>query len=252
MFEITLTYSVIYLEICIPSFKSCLEIAKNQSSTPRNGVYEISETQDCNSNQKRPARWSVFCDFNSEPGYAWTLIESFSRHHRNDLRINRAFSSSNGVNNLYKDNLSLYRQSLFQMLNSYERDRQLISEPMWRATCNFNIKTSQRYSSPDNYMRGYFNQFNILNYVGQGQCQLVNYINIRGQVCRDCRRAFWARQNAHLHTDSSTTICCNGKQCYTNAVSDEDNFGYYQHYNTAFSCTGSSESTTNWWIGGKI
>ncbi|RDD36195.1 Neurogenic locus Notch protein, partial [Trichoplax sp. H2] len=207
----------------------------------------------CSETAGVPQAWRVYCDFSSEPGYAWTLIESFSFDQRSDKKFNTAFPYSSGVNNGRLPqgmDWSNFRLSLAQIKFSYENDHQL-SDPMWRATCNFKPET--RYSqSPLNYMRGYFRQFNILNYVSQGQCFQVDYMDIRGHKCRNCNRAFWASSNSHLHTDSSTTRCCDGKVCYPNSVGGEDNFGYYQSYNPKFTCSSTPQSTTNWWIGGKI
>ena len=56
--------------------RSCKDIAKNGAST--SGKYDISNSDN--------ERFSVYCDLQSEPGFVWTLIQSFSLAKKNASR----------------------------------------------------------------------------------------------------------------------------------------------------------------------
>ena len=193
----------------------------------------------------------VYCDFESEVGYAWTLIESFARVNARSISIGRGFSFSSSLNaKSPRQKWGAYRLSLHQMRQLYLVDKQLTSNAMWRATCNFDSSASSNYFSTKDYLRGQFSIFNILTYSSlTGDCFLVDSVSIRGHYCQRCMVPFWAGRDVHLHIDSSGQCCT---RHFYDSLDSEDNFGYYYPYNMAFSCTATGDSTTNWWIGGKV
>jgi hypothetical protein len=60
----------------------------------------------------------------------------------------------------------------------------------------------------------------------------------------------WWHINAHPAMDSSISSC--EFVPTAGSVPSEDNFGYYDFFNTNFRCTTTPDSTTNWWFGGYL
>jgi hypothetical protein len=116
----------------------------------------------------------------------------------------------------------------------------------WRATCSFPTHDVDYVD----YVRGKFVHFDIINFVGSGDCKRVEYVNIRGHQCSDCNLAWWQTSSDGLHTDSSGSFC--GYDASQGAVHSEDNFGLYIGVNSNFRCTSDASATTNWWFGGNV
>ena len=116
----------------------------------------------------------------------------------------------------------------------------------WRATCSFPTHGVDYVD----YVRGKFVDFDVVNFVGNGVCKRVEYVNIRGHQCSNCNRPWFQGGHYFLHIDSSSTTC--GSHLTAGAVSSEDNFGYYITVNSNFRCTADASATTNWWFGGNI
>ena len=138
-------------------------------------------------------------------------------------------------------NWNQYRLSLARM-----RSLQAYSTH-WRATCSY---PTHRIDFRD-YLRGNFKDFDIVDYIGSGECKRVEYINIRGHVGKNLTVPFWQPLHEGLHTDSWHTVC-QIKVVKSGAVPEEDNFGWYHNYNPKFRCTKDTHSTTQWWFGAHL
>ena len=213
--------------------RSCLDYSRKGFKD--NGYYKIY-------NFHTNTFLTVYCDFTSEPGAAWTLIESYSLKNNNlDSFKKYPFSTDAPVNDK-TPNWSLYRMSFAQM-------KLLRSQSThWRVTCSFQEGNSYLY---DDYARANFADFDVLSFTGYDVCKKMEYVNIRGYHCVDCKATWFAVNKTYAaHIDSSFSSC----QFLPNTGSfySEDNFGYYGIKNSKFRCTSSSSATTNWWFGGYI
>jgi len=209
--------------------RSCLDYLR--SGTKTNGYYSVVD--------QSGASLTVYCDFESEPGAAWTLVMSWSRKNK-DLNAFKKIPFTDDVKvNEKTPNWIAYRQSKNAMnfLKSQSSH--------WRATCSFN---SVKFDYRD-YVRSSFNRFDITTFLGEDQCKLLEYIDIRGHVDYQTTAAFWQARNTYiLHISPSSKCLFNP----AGAVSSEDNFGFYSAINEKFRCTANSSSTTQYWFGGYI
>ena len=186
--------------------------------------------------------FQVYCDFDSENDFVWTLVQSFSFGNVNQFRGKR-FGVDFPVN---EDdgaiNWKIYRLSLSRMQSIVGVSTHL------RATCNF----------PDDglvytdYARAKLNGHDLFGAWG-GECRAYELINIRGIECRDCTAGTWQKVDRmwHINSHLSAQIGCHfdGR---VGSVTYEHNFGLYGHTNPAFRCTSNPESTTQHWIGSKL
>lgn len=209
---------------------SCLDYLKKGFT--KCGIYKLVDSND-NS-------FPAYCDLQSEPGSAWTLVMSWSHsYHRLPTFISTGFKT-NGPVNENSHNWNMYRLSL-------PRIRSLQTHSThWRATCSYpNHDIDYR-----DYLRGNFKDFNIVDYLGSGQCRKVEYINIRGHIGIHLTARFWQSTSGFLHIDSSHTGCQFNPT--SGSVSSEDNFGGHSASNPNFRCTKDGQSTTQWWFGGHL
>ena len=214
-----------------PPYHSCLDYLKR--GTTKNGYYSIVD--------QNGSSFTVYCDFESEPGSAWTLVVSWSFQNK-DLPAYRSASLTQDVLvNEKTPNWNVYRQSknMMQFLKSQSSH--------WRATCSFNkVKFDYR-----DYVRGSFKEFDITTFLGDNQCKKVEYINIRGHIGYNTTVGFWQKKDAYiLVTDSSDRSCLYGGA--PGSVYEEDNFGHYNYYNRNFRCTSEPSATTQYWFGGYV
>ena len=117
----------------------------------------------------------------------------------------------------------------------------------WRATCRYDTD-GVVYTD---YMRTSLADCNILTMQKEyGTCFQFEFINIRGHECFNCTVPLWNEKDAYsLHTDTHVKNCeFDGK---TGSVHREDNFGHYVRYNSLHRCSSGSDSTTQFWLGGK-
>ena len=208
--------------------RSCLELKKNGET--QNGFFTVYDNQ----NNSIP----VYCDMTSETHSAWTLVMSWSL--RNNELFKAALLTVNTPVNEKTPNWNLYRMTHAQMSSIQSHSTH------WRSTCSFNTHAVD-YTD---YMRGNFRDFNILSYVGTGQCKKVDYINIRSNAATSTTARFWQSVHWMLHVDSSHTGCPFQVLANRGATSSEDNFGFYGAVNPKFRCTASADSTTQYWFGG--
>ena len=174
----------------------------------------------------------------SEAGSAWTLIMSYALSNRllGQFALKGAMENDAPVNE-HSPNWNLYRMSLTQMNHLKSQSTH------WRVTCSF---PTHKVDYTD-YVRAKFTDFDIMTYRGHGICKKVEYVNIRGHQCAQCTTRWWQYYFA-AHLPSASNGC--EFLPMQGAVSSEDNFGFYQSYNSKFRCSAGPHSTTNWWFGG--
>ncbi|XP_015768751.1 PREDICTED: uncharacterized protein LOC107347374 [Acropora digitifera] len=184
--------------------------------------------------------YQTFCDFTSENGFVWTLLESFSLANRNDFK-GQSFLIDYPVNqNSFEWNK--FRLSL-SIMNST-----LSHSTHFRATCNFN---TDGLVTRD-YLRAKTADLNILQ-LKSSLCVKMEYINIRGYDCYNCTARMAQRINWHLHVDSYYTAkFCQFTSAGNGSIaspSGEDNFGQYYEINPLHRCSSANDATTQWWFG---
>ncbi|CAH3143620.1 unnamed protein product, partial [Pocillopora meandrina] len=165
----------------------------------------------------------AYCDFKSEPGFAWTLVMSWahknrawSAFRRNSFREDAPVNENSLIWNMYR--LSLTRMRSLKAHSTH-----------WRASCSY---PTHGIDFTD-YIRGNFKDFNIVDFIGSGQCKKVEFVNIRGHNGVHLTVRFWqAAKSYFLHTDSSSSGC--NFNARSGSVSSEDNFGYYHTINPKF------------------
>ncbi|XP_022781730.1 uncharacterized protein LOC111322809 [Stylophora pistillata] len=186
----------------------------------------------------------VFCDFNSEPEFAWNLIESFSLSNKSrfqkDIVLYDDYQAISGDAPNWHAYL-IKRPYLLWLRNSSTH---------WRATCRYNTDGTV-YTD---YLRASLEDFDII--IDQPTmtdvCRPYEYVNIRGNECVNCTARTWYKKGDYpLHIDSGKQNDCDFDEHSKDAVSSEDNFGYYSKINSKFRCTSSDSDTTQLWIGGK-
>ena len=105
---------------------SCKEqLQKNRGSRSR--VYQLFDPTTI-------SLYEVFCDANSEKGFVWTLIESFSRRNKKEFANKPFYKGYPTTQDAFT--WSKFRWSLPRMIVTANRSTHV------RATCNFNWRTS--------------------------------------------------------------------------------------------------------------
>ena len=186
--------------------------------------------------------YQTFCDFTSENGFIWTLLESFRLADKNEFQ-NQQFYKDHRVN-----------QNFFTW-NKFRLSRSILNSTLShsthvRATCNFNTDGLVT----NDYLRAKTADLNIL-LLKRESCLKMEYINIRGYDCYNCTALMTQTIRWHLHIDSHYR----GKSCqFTSARNGsvaspggEDNFGFYHTINPLHRCTSGDNATTQWWFGEK-
>ena len=207
------------------------------------GVYNIT-------NMDNSTMIPVYCVFDYSNDYSWTLIESGSRSQMENstglryasFRLNISFNEDNV--DLHKD--TIYRMSDYWINSIKSRSEFLLS------TCNFNTSLAIDYML--------FNLSNTEYDIFQDRftsvCISVESANIIGYSSDNCTTKtiqMWdydvINSDFHVHLEASAVDC----GCHPwPSSSNHDCFGWYTHYDTTFTCTTTSENTTNWWLGSKI
>ena len=140
-------------------------------------------------------------------------------------------------------NWNLYRLSLARMKSLQSHSTH------WRATCSY---PTHGVDFKD-YVRGNFKDFNVVDFIGVGKCNKVEYVNIRGHIGLHLTVRFWQGLNKwFLHIDSSSVHKACQLNPHSGSVKQEDNFGYYHSINPKFRCTEGADSTTQWWFGAHL
>jgi len=212
---------------------SCMDLFMNGQDS--DGYYQIAGAGG--------ETWIVYCDFNSELGSVWTLVMSWSFANKLMPAFrNQAFTQDAPVNEL-SPNWEVYRMSLDQMKFLKGKSTH------WRATCQFHERDVD-YNR--DYMRGNFEDFDIISWLGVNTCKTVDYINVRG-IGGDSTVTFWQVENQYLlHTDSSLVGSGCKFDARIGAKGSEDNFGFYGTTSDDFTCTSGPSATTQYWFGSYI
>lgn len=178
-----------------------------------------------------------YCDFDSENGSSWTLIESFSLANNAQFR-NLTFSHPHHVIKQNQPNGEAYSMSnrRIKLIRTFSTH--------WRSTCNY-FTEGVVYTD---YVRARLEENDLLVNAGgiNGSCAKYDFISIRGGTCANCT-ALTFHQN-HFHIDSYSDACEFDGRSH-GAYEGEDNFGFYSVINPAFRCTTFQNSTTQFWIG---
>ncbi|XP_068758965.1 uncharacterized protein [Montipora capricornis] len=237
-----------------PSFEGKLSLNSTNSTTlkeggiPRSCLYYLNQGIRQNGFYQlydyNNQIYVAFCDLSNEPGSAWTLVMSWMTEKYRGLPNfkSKVFYEDAPINE-DSPNWQIYRQTYYQMYSIRQRSTH------WRATCNV-----QEYTSTidyQDYLRGKFSDFDIMNHDSVGSCQPVEYVNILGKVGgRGTTVGLWQYYNSYLlHIDSSDTGC----EYIPFAVPRVDYFGYYGNgMSSKFHCSQSLYSTTQWWFGGYL
>ncbi|XP_022804701.1 uncharacterized protein LOC111341920 [Stylophora pistillata] len=188
--------------------------------------------------------FKVYCDFTSEPGWAWTLVMSESLENVGKPFTRQALFTNEPMSPEVP-NWEAYRLQL-------DRMKGLRSESThWRITCSFDPASLVNYRD---YVRAKFKNFDLLTYVGDATCEHVDYINVHGHSCENCT-ALWYQSTGYILVHRSfDTRCDFGRapgSIHSNGDS-EQNFGRYVVCNHNFRCTSNSSATTSYWFGSRI
>ena len=212
--------------------RSCKDLVTNGAKI--SGMHFLYDSQ----NRSFP----VYCDFDSEVGYVWALIQSFSlakKGHFTEDRfgVNLPFNEDSGTTNW-----SVYRLSSSRMQSVANVSTHL------RATCNF----------PDDglvytdYARAKLEGHDLFGQWNGGRCHTYEFLNIRGIECQECTAGTWQKNQWHIKSASSASPAGCQFNGSSGAVSGEQNFGRYFSANPAFRCSSAQNSTTQHWIGSKL
>ncbi len=181
--------------------------------------------------------FDVYCDFDSSSTMTWTLIQSFQLQN-NDLFARRAFAVDYPVSET-TPGWDAYRLSKSRMQSIQQDTRK------FRITCNYDVD-GVIYRD---YIQVAKDRFDLIVTTSNGVCIEVEWINIRGQMCKNCTALLYNGGSA-FHSDSYRA---NSKNCEfkpTDSVYSEDNFGLYSCINQVHRCTSSQSATTQTWFGG--
>ncbi|KAL9951300.1 hypothetical protein ACROYT_G043939 [Oculina patagonica] len=212
--------------------RSCKDLVTNGAKI--SGMYNVYDYQN--------SPFQVYCDFDSEVNFVWTLVESFSLGNVNQLDTKR-FGVDFPVNeNDEAINWKIYRLSLSRMQSIAGVSTHL------RATCNF-PEDGLVYTD---YARAQLEGHDLFG-AWKSKCRMYEFVNIRGIECRDCTAGTWQKVDRmwHINSRGSASVGCefDGRE---GSVNTEQNFGQYAYTNPAFRCTSNPNATTQHWIGSKL
>ena len=220
---------------CHKPLRSCHDILV--SGRHENGVYKIlNETN---------STLNVYCDFNVEPGAAWTLVQSYSldkgqKGSENDIFSDKPLFHDFPVYESFPGDWSSYRLSLADMQNIQAQSTH------WRATCDF-PKVGIDFRD---YLRASFDDVDVMKQGGKN-CRRFEFINIRGNQCTDCTAltVIYSRHPPYLKSYESKSKPCDFDGKPNGGQQQERNFGVYEYRNPTFRCSASNNSTTQYWFG---
>lgn len=189
--------------------------------------------------------YETYCDFESEPPYVWTLIESLSLEEAQKTDNQNSFYIDHGLSQC-RMTWSKFRVSIARM-NTIKSS---YGSTHYRATCNFDSEEGRGLVNRRDYVRGGLCNNDIFLASNNYGCRTVEYINIRGQMCRRCSVSFKVSTSIHLHIGLPQTISSCSNTAFNDTIANENVFGHYTSPNPLFSCAANQNSTTNWWVGG--
>ncbi|EDV21000.1 uncharacterized protein TRIADDRAFT_60639 [Trichoplax adhaerens] len=167
--------------------KSCLQ-EKLVSGTLQNGYFILYD--------KNNQPYTTFCDFHSDPGFVWTLVESLSLTNSRKAKYRKSFDYNAPTPSCTRINWQEYRLSTATM-KSIKNAR---GSTHYRATCNFNPDDIKGIRNHRDYLR--VSSCNYQWFFKSSKayhCTKVDYVNIRGHTCRQCSIPIWDGGNSfHL------------------------------------------------------
>lgn len=216
----------------VPSLQSCQEVKVFYKVRP-NGVYSIVD--------ERNNVFPVYCDFTSETGFTWTLIQSYSLQNKAKFKGKSFFHHDMPINQ-HAPEWDNYRLSMSGMKFVGNKSTH------WRATCNF---PTDGVDFRD-YIRSSKARNDLLATPASYRCTWYELVNIRGNRCVNCTAYSPYKEQLDYHIDSwsSDGLGCDFDGQPNGGIDNEDNFGFYQTTNPSFRCTSSLASTTQFWVGG--
>ena len=220
---------------CHKPLRSCYDILV--SGRHENGIYTIVDEANHTLN--------VYCDFNTEPGAAWTLVQSCSldkgsRYSENDIFSDKPLFGNFPVNEAFPSDWSSYRLSLadMQFIRAHSTH--------WRATCDFpTIGVDFR-----DYVRASLEKNDVMK-LGNFECRHFEFINVRGNQCTDCTAitVYKLGRAPYVKSFESKSYLCEFDGRPNAGIQNEKNFGRYNIINSAFRCSATRNSTTQYWFG---
>ena len=184
--------------------------------------------------------FDVYCDFDFNSSLALTLIQSYQ------LQNNNIFKPQPFLNN-FRVNQNTpgwdsYRLSKSRMQSIQE------DSGTFRVTCNYNTD-GVIYRD---YLQAPLGQMDILNQTVT-VCLLMDWIDVRGESCKNCLANVQQYENGIFHFDSYNSGDCEFQPSGSESCSSygEDNFGFYGCINPAHRCTSSSSATTQTCFGSE-
>ena len=220
---------------CHKPLRSCHDIL--MSGNHKSGIYRIRNATN--------GTLSVYCDFDAEPGAAWTLVQSYTLEKgqtssENDIFSDKPLFYDFPVNETSLGDWSSYRLSLANM--------QIIRSQSthWRATCNFpTVGVDFR-----DYARASLDDVDVMK-PGLADCMRFEFINIRGNQCINCTAltALFGSKAPFIRSHESASEDCDFHGKANGGKPFERNFGFYRQTNAAFRCSATNKSTTQYWFG---
>ena len=113
----------------------------------------------------------------SEPGSAWTLVESFKLGNKHMAQFSTTAFKYDAPVSSETPNWNAYRMTHSQ------KSHLKTHSTHWRVTCDFQSNPTDLYRD---YALASFVNFDVMTFEGAGVCKLMKYINIRGHQCSNC------------------------------------------------------------------
>lgn len=187
--------------------------------------------------------YQVMCEFIKHNGFIWTLVQSYSLANKD--KFNESFAVNDPINEDNLDSMDRYRLSKVRI------DLILSSSTRWRITCK---NASRSTGNVREIVRARLNQVPVFSNHTWEKCVKVEYINIRGHKCGNCR-AFMVNDGVrpfYFDPKRSGEVCDFTVPDITMCGNEgENSFGYYNCINPSHRCSASNHSTTFMWLGGR-
>eukprot|EP00118_Oscarella_pearsei_P019413 m.206318 g.206318 ORF g.206318 m.206318 type:complete len:288 (+) comp39671_c0_seq12:566-1429(+) len=209
--------------------RSCVDHMMNGAT--RCGYYVIDDGEES---------YTVYCDINSEIGAAYTLVESFALKYNDKLFKKKSFTQNFPISH-NSPRWDYYRLTKDRMTRLADVSTH------WRATCNF-PEVGLTY---EDYVRVKITALNPVTFQGQQVCIPVEMIELLGRREFLLTANFYQVPNSYHLFHVSHSDKCEMKKT-PGSISDGHQWGYYGYKDPKFSCTESSDSTTQHWFGGHI
>ncbi|RDD39154.1 hypothetical protein TrispH2_008131 [Trichoplax sp. H2] len=238
-------FSIAILSVLVPFVqltpirpRSCLQA--KELVAQRNGYYVLFDSTN------KP--FMTYCDFESDKGFAWTLVESLSLVKAKTSKYQKNFYYDE-ESDVCTVNWAEYRLSKSKMLSIYQTP----GSDYVRATCNFNAGIDGGLIDHRDYFRVATCRYNIFTISNSFGCISLDYFNVRGYSCRKCSvPVYYGRSNYHTFIDVSRATQSCSRLKIPETINNEEAFGRYRTVNPKFRCSTNSTSTTNWWFGGTV